>query len=144
MPITPVVTVSALFINDEGQVLMGLRAAWKRAWPGHWDAIGGHVEAGETLEAALVREAQEEIGVTPTEFTWLASVEERHPELYGYATHHVFKVSAWDGGSPVNKCDEHTELRWFDIAELQALSNLVDCDYFVLAERGELNRPHDG
>lgn len=95
MPAAPVVTVSALFVNEERKGLMGLRAAWK-AWPGHWDAIGGHVEPGETLEAALVREAQEEVGVTPTEFTLLASVEERHPELYGNAIHHVFMVSAWD------------------------------------------------
>ncbi|MFE0016159.1 NUDIX hydrolase [Mesorhizobium sp. NPDC059054] len=135
MSVTPVVTVGAFFINDEHKVLMGLRAAWKSAWPGHWDTIGGHVEAGETLEAALVREAWEEVGVTPTEFTLLASVEERRPELYGSAIHHVFKVSAWEGGSLVNKCDEHTELRWFDVAEMQALSNLVDCDYPALAKR---------
>ncbi|PLP56282.1 NUDIX hydrolase [Mesorhizobium loti] len=129
MPVAPVVTVGALFINDEGKVLLGLRAAWKRAWPAHWDTVGGHVEPGETLEAALVREAREEVGVTPTAFTLMASVEERHPELYGKAIHHVFRVSAWEGGTPANICDEHTELRWFDIAELQALPNLVDCDY---------------
>jgi len=32
-------------------------------FPDHWDLIGGHVEAGETPEQALVRETKEEIGV---------------------------------------------------------------------------------
>jgi 8-oxo-dGTP diphosphatase len=68
MMATPIVTVGALLVNRERKVLMGLRAVWKSAWPAHWDTIGGRVEAGESLEAALVREVQEEIGVTPTEF----------------------------------------------------------------------------
>jgi 8-oxo-dGTP diphosphatase len=32
-------------------------------FPNHWDFFGGHLEAGETPEQALVREVKEEIGV---------------------------------------------------------------------------------
>lgn len=129
------VTVGAMLVNQDRKVLLGLRATWKGAWPGHWDTIGGRVEADETLEAALVREVQEEIGVTPTEFCWMACIEERHPHLYGKAVHHVFKVVDWEGGDPENICDEHSEIRWFAVQELEQLSNLVDCDYPRLAKR---------
>lgn len=127
-------TVGAFLMNRDRKVLLGLRASWKNAWPDHWDTIGGRVEAGETLEEALAREISEEVGVVPTEFDWLASVEERRLELYGASLHHVFKVRRWSGGAPYNACDEHTQIRWFDIDDLAALPNLVDCDYPRLAK----------
>jgi 8-oxo-dGTP diphosphatase len=122
-------TVGALFINLSGRVLLGLRAPWKRAWPRHWDTIGGHVEDGESLDDALVREAQEEVGVTPTQFKLIATIRERQPELCGDALHHVYAVTGWQGGDPANICDEHTELKWFSIGEMLQLKRIVDCDY---------------
>jgi 8-oxo-dGTP diphosphatase len=37
-------------------------------YPGHWALFGGHIEAGETPEIALVREIQEEIGYAVPEY----------------------------------------------------------------------------
>ena len=103
-------TVSALFVDRDRKVLLGLRAVWKRAWPGHWDAIGGRVEPGEALERALIRECREEVGLTPTRYERVLSEAERFPERNGAALHHIYVVSAWEGGPAVNLVDEHDEM----------------------------------
>jgi len=128
-------TVGALLIDDNGRVLLGLRASSKKIWPGHWDTIGGRVEAGENLQAAMIREVQEEIGVTPTTFDLIAVVREREPERHGDMLHHIYAVRAWSGGAPQNVSDEHSELRWFEVAEMSRLTNIVDCDYPLLARQ---------
>jgi 8-oxo-dGTP diphosphatase len=128
-------TVGALFIGADGKILLGLRAPSKKVWPNHWDTIGGRVEAGESLDDALVREAREEVGVTPTRFKLIAIIRERKPEIYGDALHHVYAVTAWQDGDPANICDEHTELKWFSLSEMRLLSNLVDSDYPLFAEQ---------
>ncbi len=128
-------TVGALFIRLDGKILLGLRAPSKTVWPNHWDTIGGHVEDGESLDDALIREVQEETGVTPTGFRLIATVSERQPELYGDALHHVYAVTSWQGGDPTNVCDEHTELKWFSVSEMQALTNIVDSDYPLFAHQ---------
>ena len=130
----PARTVGALFIRPDGKVLLGLRAPSKKVWPGHWDTIGCRVEDGESLDDALVREAREEVGVTPTRFNLIATVRERQPELCGDALHHIYAVTSWEGGEPANICDEHTELKWFSVGEMRGLANIVDPDYTRFAE----------
>jgi len=127
-------TVGALFIRRDGKVLLGLRAPSKKVWPNHWDTVGGHVEEGESLDDALIREVQEETGVTPTRFRLIATVRERQPEIYGDALHHIYAVTAWQGGEPSNICDEHTELKWFSVGEMRGLANIVDPNYPGFAE----------
>lgn len=132
-------TVGALFISQDGKVLLGLRAAWKKVWPGHWDSVGGRVEAGESLEQALVREVQEEVGVTPIRFRLIATARERRPDIYGDALHHIYAITCWEG-ELANVCDEHTELRWFSVSEMRLLNNIVDCDYPLYAEQAMRRR----
>jgi 8-oxo-dGTP diphosphatase len=125
-------TVGALLVDEQGRLLLGLRSADKQSWPSHWDVIGGKVEPGESLEGALVRELQEEIGVVPSNLLLVAELREPRPDLYGDALHHVFLVKRWRG-RPVNASDEHSEIRWFTIEELAKVSNLADQAYIDLA-----------
>ncbi|SFD09951.1 NUDIX domain-containing protein [Bosea sp. CRIB-10] len=70
----PVEYACALPLKGE-RVLLGLRASHRRNRPSCWDTIGGHVEPGETVEAALVRELQEELGIAPTGFRRFETIE---------------------------------------------------------------------
>src|SRR5688572_16479093 len=85
-----------------GALLLGRRAP-PRSYPNCWDLIGGHVEPGETIERAMVREVEEEIGVAPVDFTRLTSLHAEGIEL------HIYRVDAWTGGSPALRGDEHVE-----------------------------------
>jgi len=127
-------TVSALFVDADRRVLLGLRAAWKQAWPGHWDAIGGRVEPGEALEEALLRECREEVGLVPTRYELVLSEAERFPERNGAALHHIYVVSAWEGGAGTNLVDEHDEIHWFSLDEMAALPNLTIPDLITLVQ----------
>jgi 8-oxo-dGTP diphosphatase len=52
-----------VLIQADGQFLLTSRPAGK-VYEGYWEFPGGKIEAGETVEQALRRELQEEIGVT--------------------------------------------------------------------------------
>ena len=60
--------VNAFVVNEEGKLWVPRRSASKSAFPLCLDmSVGGHVEAGETYEAAFLREAGEELNLDVTE-----------------------------------------------------------------------------
>jgi len=68
--------VSIIFLNDKEEILLLLRDdKVSIPYPNMWDLPGGHVEAGESAEACIIREMQEEMGLALKDFT-LASVME--------------------------------------------------------------------
>ena len=56
--------VHVLVFNSAGELLLQKRSEDKDVQPGKWDtSVGGHVDAGETVEAAVRRELAEELGI---------------------------------------------------------------------------------
>lgn len=50
--------------NSKGELYLQKRPDWKDIQPGMWDtSVGGHIDLGENVEAALKRESREELGI---------------------------------------------------------------------------------
>jgi mutator protein MutT len=88
------VAVGVVFSPDASRVLFGQRPAGK-PYAGWWELPGGKVEAGETVRQALVRELQEELGITATELSPWAIVEHAYP--HAFVRLHFYRVFGFLG-----------------------------------------------
>ena len=61
-----------VFLSKPKKVLLGYKKRGLGA--GLWNGVGGRVEAGESTETAMIRECQEEIGVTPKTYRKIAQL----------------------------------------------------------------------
>lgn len=91
----PVVDVAVgVLIAPDGAFLLTSRPPGK-VYAGYWEFPGGKLEAGETVEQALRRELQEEIGVTiGAAPIWKVSLVD-YP--HGLVRLHFCKVRDWTG-----------------------------------------------
>lgn len=86
--------VAAVIHNPQGEILIARRPLHKHQG-GLWEFPGGKIEEGESAGHALIRELQEELGITPTEFRPLLTVEHHYPDKS--VRLEVWRVTAFDG-----------------------------------------------
>jgi 8-oxo-dGTP diphosphatase len=120
--------VNGLFVRD-GMVLLTRRSPRRSTYPGLWSFPGGRVEQNETLTDALVREAREEVSITPTAFTFVGLIVDPNAPKTDPSTYHLYIVSSWEGGEPTLVGDEHTELHWFKLDDALQLVDLALNEY---------------
>ena len=80
----------------------------------------GHVEEGESVVAAALRETREETGITirPEMLRHVLSIHQRHPGTGHARIGFAFEPTTWDG-EPVNaEPHKHSELLWGSPARL--------------------------
>jgi 8-oxo-dGTP diphosphatase len=90
----PVDVAVGVLIDAQGRFLLTSRPAGK-VYAGYWEFPGGKLEAGETVEEALRRELQEELGIT------IAAAQPWKTEMMDYpharVRLHFCKVWQWAG-----------------------------------------------
>lgn len=106
----PIVVVAAV-IEREGSILITRRPKGAHL-EGFWEFPGGKPEAGETPEAALIREVREELGVEYTPGPAIAEVNWQYPDKRVRIT--FFRGTIAGAPRPL----EGQEMAWVTLAEL--------------------------
>lgn len=78
-----------------------------------WEFPGGKVEAGETKQAALIRECREELAVTLSVDEVFMAVTHTYPDI---TVHLTLMNARIEEGVP--KKLEHQDIRWITAAEI--------------------------
>ena len=112
-----VVQVVGAAVVSDGQVLVAQRAGGP--YDGCWEFPGGKVEPGESDLSALVRECEEELGVTIVPQAFLGEVVLDGVVGGGLPSSSTLRVwwARLSGGEPV--AHEHADLRWVTADELE-------------------------
>lgn len=107
-----IITVVAGLIREGDRILICQRPAGK-ARGLLWEFPGGKVEAGESKEAALVRECREELGVTLEVGDVYAELTHEYPDVTVRLT--LFEARIGEG---VPRNIEHADIRWIKPEEI--------------------------
>jgi 8-oxo-dGTP diphosphatase len=134
----PVDVAVGVLIAPDGRFLLTSRPEGK-VYAGHWEFPGGKVEPGESVEQALRRELQEELGITigPAE-PWQVTL---HDYPHALVRLHFCKVFAWRGAFEMR---EGQQMAWQTLpATVQPLlpGTLPVLGWFA-AERGFAGATH--
>lgn len=117
--------VAAALVNAQGEVLLAQRPEGKRL-AGKWEFPGGKVEAGESPEAAMVRELHEELGITvkqeDCEPFWFLS--HAYPEFGFHLVMPVYVIRRWEGDAAAL---EHAAICWKRAADMHTLP-MIEAD----------------
>lgn len=124
--------VAALIIRSQ-RILLGHRSAGRAFYPDVWDVFGGHVEPGEARQQTLIRELQEELGITPTQWSYLEDIS-FSSEASGQVTLNLYLVTDWDGTPENRQLEEHSVIDWFSLEQAIVLP-LAHPDYPAIFAR---------
>ena len=105
----PEPTVGVFIFNQHGELLL----LQSHKWPGAYVVPGGHVELGERLEEAAVREAKEETGLDVYDLEFINFQQFIYDPAFWKHRHFIFfDFAAKTRSTDVNLNDEAQEYVW--------------------------------
>jgi 8-oxo-dGTP diphosphatase len=106
----------AIIANRRGELLLHLRDDLPNiAWPDHWSVLGGGCDPGETPRETIVRELDEEAGLTVDGLTELFEIRDEH----GSGQLITFFVASWDGDESALPLAEGVKLQFLAPEDLE-------------------------
>lgn len=109
----------AIITNRRGELLMHLRDDLPYiAWPAHWSLLGGGTDDSELPAATIIRELDEEAGLTVQHLTELFEIRDEH----GSGQLITFFAAEWDGDETGLPLSEGVKLQFFAPEHLDILT----------------------
>jgi 8-oxo-dGTP diphosphatase len=108
MSLPIVLVVAAALVDVDGRILICKRPQGKQL-AGLWEVPGGKVEPGETPEAALIRELDEELGLKVTHPCLAPFVFASHSYENFHLMMPLYLCRRWEGFAEAR---EHEALAW--------------------------------
>ncbi|MDE2440178.1 MAG: Nudix family hydrolase [Betaproteobacteria bacterium] len=121
---------AAVMLRADGQEFLLAQRPEGKVYAGYWEFPGGKVEPGETVRAALIRELQEELGITITACSpWLTRVF-----TYPHATVRLnfWRATAWEGEIGITAPLEHSAVDWQRIGQPAAVAPILPANDPIL------------
>jgi len=131
------ITVKAVVISEDGQVLILKRAKDDSTNAGKWDIPGGLLEFNETVEEVLKREVLEETGLE-VEVGPVIRVSEfaKESEIFKKEKRSLRYIAYCQGNTDVKLSEEHSEFAWLKIDE--AIEKFDEKDGFELDKKNTI------
>jgi 8-oxo-dGTP pyrophosphatase MutT (NUDIX family) len=130
--LVPSCAAVALIVLDDGRYLLQLRDQKPGIfYPGHWGLFGGAMEPGESPQAAMTRELEEELGLAASGIEHVTDFSFTFGR-FGMITRHFFQISV--PSSALNNLIllEGSEMRAFSASEILNLPRVVPYDSFAI------------
>jgi len=129
--VTKIVDVAAaVMLRDNGRAFLLAQRPAGKVYAGYWEFPGGKVEPGETIRQALIRELQEELGITVTDCSpWLT-----RQFTYPHATVRLsfWRVTAWEGEIGITAPLEHAAVDWQKTGEAATVAPILPANDPIL------------
>ena len=134
--------ISVFIINENKDILIQKRAKDKLLAPDKWSLCAGHVDSGETIMEAAIREVKEEVGIKdigPADFILfdIQKAEKKHGDIINnhYKYCYILKTNYKESDFVIQK-EELSEVKYVSYDELKSLTK-KDSENYTGAIKGK-------
>lgn len=141
--IRPRLIAKAALFNEKNELLLLTRSETDKVRPGEYDFPGGGVDEGETIIDAMLRETQEEIGVSllPTDVSLVYSATDFYEEK---SRVRFLFLGYIQSSQQIKLSYEHSDYKWVAFDEVLKIYNhpvwVGGLQYLISNKQLELSR----